>query len=118
MDLALEAKIAQSRMIIRTAPWCPIILALRLLDWQIVDGSKPQAHQPVLIELPILIAVRAKPIAGVIVPFIGKARGDAVSLERPKLFNQPIVQLFRPFAFEKRDDLFPSVHKFRAVSPA
>src|SRR6267378_7007564 len=105
-------------MIIRTAPWCPVIFALRLFDWQIVDGSKPQAHQPVLIELPILIAIRAKPIPGVIVAFIGKAYGDTVSLERPKLFDQPIVQLFRPFASEKRDNFLPSVHKFRAVSPA
>src|ERR1700682_3381161 len=84
----LEAKIAKSRMIIRTAPWCPVILALRLLDRQIVDGSKPQAHQPVLIELPILISIRAKPIPGVIVPFIGKAHGDTVSLERPRLFER------------------------------
>src|SRR3984893_3498521 len=109
----LEAKIAKPRMIIRTAPWCPVILALRLLDRQIVDGSKPQAHQPVLIELPIFIAIRAKPIPGVIVPFIGEAHGDTVSLERPRLFDQPIVQLFRPFASEKRDDFLPSVHKFR-----
>src|SRR3984957_6350243 len=98
-------------MIVRTAPECPVILALRLLDWEIVDGSKPQAHQPVLIELPILIAIRAKPIPGVIVPFIGKAHGDTVSLERPRLFDQPIVQLFGPFASEKRDDFFSSVHK-------
>src|ERR1700693_5813487 len=118
MDLASEPRIAQSRRIIRTPPWCPVILALHLFDWPIVDGSKPQAHQPVLIELPIFIAIGAKPIPGVIVPFIGKADGDTVSLERPKLFDQPIVQLFRPFASEKRDDFLPSVHKFGAVSPA
>src|SRR6202022_1621160 len=105
-------------MIIRTAPWWPVILPLRLSDWQIVDGSKPHAHQPVLIELPILIAIRAEPIPGVIVPFIGKPHGDTVPLERPKLFDQPIVQLFRPFASEKRDDFLPSVYEFRAVSPA
>src|SRR6202041_3929185 len=98
MDLALEAKIAQSRMIIRTEPWCPIILALRLLDWQIVDGSKPQAHQPVLIKLPILIAIRAKPSSRGIVPFIGKAHGETVPREPPKLLYQRIVTLFRPFA--------------------
>src|ERR1700674_5437378 len=114
----LEAKIAKSRMIIQTAPWCPVILALHLLDRHIVDGSKPQAHQPVLIELPILISIGAKPIPGVIVPFIGKAHGDTVSLERPKLLDQPIIQLLRPFASEKRDDFLPSVHEFRAVSPA
>src|ERR1700730_5001695 len=105
-------------MIIRTAPQYPVVLALRLLDWQIVDGSKPQAHQAVLIELPILIAIGTKPIPSVIAPFIGKAHSDTVALERPKLFDQPIVQLFRPFASEKRHDFLPSVHKFRAVSPA
>src|SRR5580700_3402086 len=105
-------------MIIRTSPYCPEVLALGLLDWQIVDRSKPQAHQPVLIELPILIAVRAKPIPGVILPFVGKAHGDTVSLERPKLFDQTVFQFLRPFASEKRDDFLRSVHKFRAVSPA
>src|ERR1700676_1386243 len=104
-------------MLIRTAPWYPVVLALRLLDWKIIDGSQPQAHQPALIEFPILIAIRAKPISGVIVPFIGKAHGDTVPLECPKLFDQPIVQLFRPFASKKHDDIFPSLHKFRAVSP-
>src|ERR1700731_3653032 len=104
-------------MIIRTAPQSPVIFALRLLDWQIVDASEPRAHESVLIELPIFIAIRSKPIAGVIVPFIGKAHCDTVSLERPKLFDQAIVQLFGPFASEKRDDVLPSVHKFRAVSP-
>src|ERR1700751_3708488 len=104
-------------MIIRTAPWCPVILPLRLLDWQIVDASKPPEHQPVLIEFPILIAIRAEPVPGVIVLFIGKTHGDTVSLERPKLFDQPIVQLFRPFASEKRDDFLPSIRKFRSVSP-
>src|ERR1700726_2921320 len=105
-------------MIIRTPPWGPVILALRLLDWQIVDASKPQAHEPILIELPILIAIRAKPIPRVIVPFIGEAHGHTITLERPKLLDQPIVQLFRPFASKKCDDFLPSVHKFRAVSPA
>ena len=69
-------------MIIRASAQCPVVLALRVLDWQIVDGSKPQADQPVLIELPILIAIRAELIPGVVVPFIGKAHRDLVSLER------------------------------------
>jgi hypothetical protein len=46
----------------------------------------------------LLYSDRLKPIAGVIVPFIGKAHCDTVSLERPKLFDQAIVQLFGPFA--------------------
>src|ERR1700692_2147500 len=105
-------------MSIRTASLCPVVLALGFLDREIVDGSKPHTHQPVIIELPILIAIRAKPIPGVIAAFIGKAHCDTVSLERPQLFYQPIVQLPCPFASEKRDDFLSSVHEFRAVSPA
>src|SRR5258708_9828339 len=101
-------------MIIRTAPQSPVIFALRLLDWQIVDASEPRAHESVLIELPIFIAIGSKPIAGVIVTFIGKAHCDTVSLERPKLFDQPIIHLSSPFAYEKRGDLLPPVHEFRA----
>src|SRR3984893_12134107 len=91
-------------MIIRTSSQCPVVLALRLFDWQIVDGSQPQAHQPVLIELPILTAIRAKPIPGVVVPFIGKAHRDRVPLECPKTCGPEIGQLFCPFAPEKRND--------------
>src|SRR5580700_3999987 len=88
-------------MIIRTSSQCPLVLVLRLFDWQTVDASQPQAHQPVLIELPILIAIRAKRIPGVVVPFIGTAHRDMIPLERPELFDQPIVQLFCPIAPEK-----------------
>ena len=92
----------------RTSSQCPVVLELRLFDWQTVDGSQPQAHQPVLIELPILIAIRAKPIPGVVVPFIGTAHRDMIPLERPEIFDQPIVQLFCPIASEKRNDSLPA----------
>ena len=38
-------------------------------------------------------------------------------MKRPKLFDQPIVQFFRPFACQEGDDLRSSVDEFRAVSP-
>src|SRR5580704_11925510 len=95
-------------MIIWTSSQCPLVLVLRLFDRQTVDGSQPQAHQPVLIELPILIAIRAKRIPGVVVPFIGTAYRDMIPLERPELFDQPIVQLLCPIAPEKRNDSLPA----------
>jgi hypothetical protein len=96
-------------MIVRTAPQSPAILALRLLEWQIVDGRELQAHESVLIELPIFIAIRAEPIAGVIVPFIGKAHCDTVSLKSPNLFDQAIVKFFRSLAFQKFENFLSSV---------
>ena len=59
----LEAQIAQCGMFIRTAAKRPVILALRLLDCEIIDRSEPQTHQSVLVELPIFIAIRAEPIS-------------------------------------------------------
>ncbi len=60
---------------------------------------------------------RAEPAAGVIVPFVGKAHGNAIPVEGPQLLDQPVVQLFRPLAPEKRDDLVPAVDELRTVSP-
>src|SRR5437763_1339287 len=49
---------------------------------------------------------------------VSEAHRDAVPIERPQLFDQPIVQFFRPLALEKRDDLLAAVHEFRTVSPS
>jgi len=65
-------------VIIRTATKRPVIAALALRDRKIVDAGNAQAHQAVLVELPILVAVAAEPVAAVVVPLIGKAYGDAV----------------------------------------
>src|ERR1700731_3348207 len=98
-------------MRIRTAPKRPTIPALRLFDRQIVDACVPQSHQATVIKLPILIAVGAEPIPGVIVPFVGEMDGGPVSVVSPELFDKPVVQLFRPLAFQKLDDLLSSIHK-------
>ncbi len=31
-------------------------------------------------------------------PFIGKTYRQAIALERPKLFDESLIQFFRPFA--------------------
>jgi len=40
--------------------------------------------------------------------FIGTAHRDMIPLERPEIFDQPIVQLFCPIATEKRTDSLPA----------
>src|SRR4029078_11084245 len=54
----------------------------------------------------------------VVVPLIGKAHSDAVSVPGPELLDQPVVELFRTLSFQKRDDLRAPVGKLRAASPA
>src|ERR1700735_375906 len=105
-------------MLIRPSPQRPTIFPLRFLDRQIVDARKTQPHQPVLLKLPVLIPIRPKPVPRIVVRFISKTHRDAIPFKRPKLLDQPVVQLLRPFAFQKRDDFLPPVHKFRAVSPS
>jgi len=55
-----------------------VILAFALLDRKIVDAGDAQAHQAAFVEFPILVAIAAEPMAAVVVPFIGKAHGDAI----------------------------------------
>lgn len=51
-------------------------------NWLVVDAGKTRVHQTTARELPVFITEGAKPITGVIVPFIGKAHGDPVVFER------------------------------------
>jgi hypothetical protein len=79
----LKSEIAQRWVIIGTAAKRPVTPALAFLNRKIVDAGNAQAHQAVLIELPILVAVAAKPIATVVVPLVGETNRDAVFAESP-----------------------------------
>ena len=91
-------------MFIRPAPLRPAEFALGLRDREIVDAGVARAHVAQRVKLPILIAVRAKPVACVVVGLVGEAHRDAVIGERPQLFDQTILIFLRPFAREKFDD--------------
>src|SRR4051812_20032047 len=94
-----------------------MIFTLALLDRKIVDAGEALLHQAVLGELPVLIAIGAKPVAGIVVPFVSEAHGDPVVSERPQLLDEPIVELPSPFARQESDDLVATANKFRAIAP-
>jgi hypothetical protein len=50
-------------MIIRAAAERPVELALGCTDRQIIDAGNAAAHQAVLVEFPILIAIAAEPVS-------------------------------------------------------
>src|SRR5438105_7045856 len=102
--LHLEIKIAQARMIVRPAAKRPVILAFRLGDRQIIDAGDAPPHQAVLVEVPVLIAVAAEPVAAVIAPFIGEADGNSIVPEGPQLLDEAVIELAIPFSPEKRFD--------------
>src|SRR5262245_40041019 len=113
----LKAQVAERWLIVGAATEGPVIFALAILDRQIVDAGDAPPHQAVVVELPVLVAVAAKPVAGIVVPFICKAYGDTVVAERPHFLNQPIVELAIPFAREKRLDPLAALNELGAVAP-
>ena len=66
--------------------------------------AKRAAIRPSRVELPVLVAVGAEPLAGVVVPLVGEAHGDAVVGEGPELLDQPVVELALPLAGQEGDD--------------
>ena len=95
----------------------PMVLALALLDRQIVDAGEAPLHQPICAKLPILVAVGAEPIGGIIMPFICETHGDSVAGETPKLLDQSIIELAIPLPREKCDDRGAPMDELGAVSP-
>src|SRR5258705_5069830 len=67
------------------------MIPLALPDGQIVYAGDPDAHQTVLVELRIFIAVAAEPVAAIVAPFVGEAHGDTVLPKCPELLDQPVV---------------------------
>ena len=57
----------------------------RLVDWDVVGAHIPPVHETFLIELPVLVAVRAVPLPHVIMPLVLESHGDAIVRIRPQL---------------------------------
>src|SRR5262245_56235468 len=104
-------------MVIRAAANGPVIFALALANRQIVDARDPPPHQAMLVKFPIFVAVTPEPIAAVVVPFIGKAHGNAVVAPGPDLLDKAVVEFAGPFALKERNDFFAPLKKLGAVAP-
>src|ERR1700727_477512 len=104
-------------MIIRPASQWPVIFTFRLLDREIIDARVAVMHDATFVELPVLVSVRPKPIAGIIMPFIGKTNSDARSVKRPQLLDESVVQFTPPFACKKLLDFLSADHTLRPITP-
>jgi len=105
-------------MIVGPSPKGPTVFPVGLTNRQIVDRSEPPLRFAGGIEFPVFVAVRAEPVAAVVMPFISKAHGDPVVAKRPYFLDQAVIQFLGPFAGEKGDDLGAPVDELRPVSPA
>src|SRR5215475_11067326 len=94
----------------------PVEAAILLGYLDVVDAGLAAAHQAVLIEFPLLVAVGAVPLAARVVPLILKAHRDAVVVEGPQILDQAVVDLICPFAGEEGDDGGAALKELRAVA--
>ena len=44
----------------------PVKFPIVLSDWQIIDGSDPAAHQAMVVEFPVFVAIGAEPVSAVL----------------------------------------------------
>ena len=95
----------------------PAKFAVFLANGQIVDAGVPEPHVAEFIKLPVLVPIRAEPLARVIVIFILETDGNAIATEGPQFFSQAVIQLPVPFAPEKFHHLRPAVHELGTVAP-
>src|SRR5712672_2945732 len=89
----LRRTIPESGNIRRPRPRCrPVKAAVFFRNRDIVDAGFAAAHQAMLVEFPLLVAVGAMPLPGIVMPFVLKPHRDAVAVERPDILDQAIVE--------------------------
>src|SRR4051812_2377257 len=88
-----------------------------LLDRDVVDARLAAAHVALVVELPLLVAVAAPPLARGVAALVLEAHGDPVGGERPQVLAQRVVLLALPLAREERDDRLAAGEELVAVAP-
>ena len=91
-------------MILGTMTQYPVVLAIALLNWQVIDAGNTPPHESVFVELPIFITVGTEPVAGIIMPFVSKPDSNSVIPKSPKLFDKTVVQFFKPLTCQELYD--------------
>lgn len=104
-------------MIVRATALRPMKLAFVFTNRQVIDASDSTLHEAVLIELPVLIAIRAKPLTRIVMPLVGEAHRNPVALAGPEFLDQAILEFTCPFAGEELHDRIPALQEFGAIPP-
>src|ERR1700753_1600929 len=96
-----ERAVTQTRHVLRSRSRCrPVEAAVFLGDRHGVDAGLAPAHQTMLVEFPLLVAIGTVPLPARIVPFILKPHRDAIVVKRPEILDQAVIELFFPLALE------------------
>src|SRR5262245_43825340 len=104
-------------MVVWTPAERPAVFPIGLANRKVVEARDAPAHEAVLCEFPVLVAVGAEPAARVVVPLVGEAHGDARPIPRPDFLDQPVVELPCPLAPQELHDRLAAGEELAAVSP-
>jgi len=78
-------------MIVAATSERPMIFSVAFRSGSVIYARETPTHQTVLIEFPILVAIRTEPVSAVAAPLICKTDSNSIAVERPKLLDQSIV---------------------------
>ena len=112
-----ETQLRQPWEIIGPGAITPGEKTVALPNRHIVDAGFTPAHQAVLGEFPVFIAMGAEPLAVGVAPLVLEANSDAVVAAGPDLLDQFVVQFLGPFALKERQDFSSTLNEFTAVPP-
>src|SRR5580704_2959549 len=87
LDNVLKAQVTQPRVVFGTSTGQPLKFAVGFQNGKVVDRREPRGHEPVVVELPVLIAIGAIPVTRVVVPLICKPDRDPVPGKRPDFLD-------------------------------
>ena len=104
-------------MLLRPFAERPVKFAVCFPNGKIIDAGEAMGHKTFRTELPVLIAIGAKPDSAVVMPFISKTDGDAVFMECPKFLDQSILQFAIPLPRQKSNNGIATCDEFRPVTP-
>src|SRR5579875_2506445 len=106
--------VAGSALVLRPGAEVP---PLGFGDGHVVDAGLTAAHQPVVVELPQLVAVAAEPLAVAVMALVLEADVDPVLPEAPQALAQHVIELALPFGGEELDYLRTAGDELVAVAP-
>src|SRR5512144_536417 len=114
----LEPKVGEAPVLIGPPPERPMKFPLVLGNGHVIDACYAQSHKASLVEFPVLVAIRSKPISRVVVPLIGKTYRNAVTVIGPEFLDQAVVEFSVPLSDEELNNRFTPHKELGSIAPS
>jgi hypothetical protein len=89
--LVSQSEIGKAGVVVGTTTQRPMIFPLVVIYREVIDACDTAVHESMLAKLPVFVSVRTEPVAGIVMPLIGKSNGDTVAVKCPKFFDEAVI---------------------------